>query len=126
MVKPVSTVLLAASLLLGNSPAQSAELLILEQKGCAWCQRWNEEIAPVYPKTVLATRAPLRRVDIDKPWPEDLSNIRKEVFTPTFVLIEEGEEIARMRGYSGDEFFWFLLEEMLSKLDHREQSNRAS
>ena len=126
MVKPVSTVLLAASLLLGNFAAQAAELLILEQKGCVWCQRWNEEIGPVYPKTDLATRAPLRRVDIDKPWPDDLSNVRKDVFTPTFVLIDGGEEIARMRGYSGDEFFWFLLEEMLSKLNGGEQSDRAS
>lgn len=94
----------------------AAELLMLEQKGCAWCVRWHKEIGEIYPKTEEAKIAPLRRIDIHEPWPEDLPEIRREAFTPTFVLVEDGREIARMRGYSGDEFFWFLLDEMLAKL----------
>ncbi len=78
--------------------------------------RWDDEIGGIYPKTAEAKRAPLRRVDIDEPWPEDLSDIRPDAFTPTFVLVSEGREIDRMRGYAGDEFFWFLLAEMLEKL----------
>ena len=96
--------------------ASAAELLMLEQKGCAWCLRWHKEIGGIYPKTEEAKIAPLRFVDIHGQWPEDLAGIRREAFTPTFVLVEDGQEIARMRGYSGDEFFWFLLGEMLAKL----------
>ncbi len=121
-----STFLLAAVLLFGTSGAHAAELLILEQKGCAWCQRWDEEIGLIYPKTEHAEKAPLRRVDIHDPWPGDLASIRKEVFTPTFVLVEDGKEIARMRGYSGDEFFWFLLDEMMSKLEEEKNRNQPS
>jgi len=109
----------------GLTRADAAELLMLERKGCSWCQRWHSEIGPVYPKTAEALVAPLRTVDIDEEWPADLSEIRRERLTPTFVLIENGEEIGRIRGYSGDEFFWFLVDEMLTKLEDRPRSGHA-
>ncbi len=89
---------------------------MLEQVGCVWCERWDEEIGDIYPKTEESKVAPLRRVDIDEPWPDDLNFVNREAFTPTFVLIDDGREIGRMRGYAGDEFFWVLLAEMLEKL----------
>lgn len=98
-------------------PAAAAELVMFEQAGCVWCMRWNKEIAPAYANTDEGKIAPLRRVDIHQPLPEDLAGIRIERFTPTFVLVENGEEIGRMRGYTGDQFFWFLLDEMLQKLE---------
>jgi thioredoxin-related protein len=88
-----------------------------EQAGCAWCKRFDAEIAPAWPKTEQGKRAPLRRVDIHEPAPEDLAGITVERFTPTFVLVEDGKEIARLRGYPGDEFFWHLVDDMLAKLD---------
>ncbi len=97
--------------------ATGAELIMLEQAGCAWCKRWHAEIGVAYPKTEEGKRAPLRRVDINQPWPQDLSAIRPERFTPTFVLVEDGKEIGRMRGYAGDEFFWPLLAELQALAD---------
>ncbi|MCI5076544.1 transcriptional regulator [Oricola sp.] len=102
-----------------SAPSHAAELVMFEQAGCVWCMRWNREIGPAYPNTDEAKIAPLRRVDIHAPLPEDLAGIRVERFTPTFVLVDDGEEIGRMRGYTGDEFFWFLLGEMLDKLESR-------
>ena len=32
-------------------------------------------------------------------------------------FVEEGEEVGRIRGYPGDEFFWYLLAELIAKLD---------
>ena len=96
--------------------AAAAQLLMLEQPGCIWCARWNAEIAPAYPKTEEGRRAPLRRVDITKAWPEDLKEIEGDIYTPTFILVENGREIARLRGYPGDHFFWPMLGEMLAKL----------
>lgn len=112
------SVLLAAFLLFVpvlSSTTQAAELVMFEQDGCVWCQKWHAEIGPGYPNTQEARRAPLRLVDINKPIPDDLENIRVERFTPTFVLVEEGKELGRIRGYPGDEFFWFLLGEILDK-----------
>ncbi|WP_229151987.1 thioredoxin family protein [Aurantimonas sp. VKM B-3413] len=89
---------------------------MLEKPGCPWCKRFDEEIAPAYPNTVEGRRAPLRRIDITRPWPADLEGIRKERLTPTFILTDRGLEIARLRGYPGDQFFWSLLDDMLAKL----------
>ena len=115
-MKRVSILAMVFTLCTSVMTAGAAELLMLEQNGCAWCKRWHDEIGPVYPNTDEAKLAPLRAVNIHEPWPEDLKHIAMERFTPTFVLIDNGVEIARMRGYTGDEFFWFLLGEMLEKL----------
>jgi hypothetical protein len=98
-------------------PAMAAEMVMFEQPGCVWCKRFNEEIAPAWPKTEQGQRAPLRRVDIHHPLPADLADIAIERFTPTFVLVDDGREIARLRGYPGDQFFWALVDDMLAKLE---------
>lgn len=96
---------------------RAAELLVLEQPGCAWCARFDSEIAPGYPHTAEGRRAPLRRIDVTESWPADLVAIAPERLTPTFVLLsDDGAEVARLRGYPGDNFFWPLLAEMLEKL----------
>lgn len=107
---------LAISMLL-SAPVMAAEMIMFEQPGCAWCARFNEEIAPAWPNTEAGRRAPLRRVNIHETIPSDLADIPVERFTPTFVLVDDGREIARLRGYPGDQFFWALVDEMLAKLE---------
>ncbi|MEC9367868.1 MAG: thioredoxin family protein, partial [Pseudomonadota bacterium] len=46
--------------------------------------------------------------------PAGLPEIRSVVFTPTFVVLHEGREIGRILGYSGEDFFWGLLEKILT------------
>ncbi len=92
-------------------PAPAAELVMVEQDGCHWCAKWNAEIAPIYPKTDIGQQAPLRRVDLHD-LPNDIAFETPPIFTPSFVLVEDGQELARMEGYPGDEFFWYLLEDM--------------
>ncbi|WP_306258014.1 transcriptional regulator [Pararhizobium sp. IMCC21322] len=97
-------------------PAKAAELIMMEQKACQWCERWHAEIGPIYPKTDEGKRAPLRSVDIHEPMPDDLRGIRIERFTPSFVLVEDGVELGRIRGYPGDELFWWMLSDLIKKL----------
>jgi hypothetical protein len=96
--------------------AVAAEMVMLVQPGCPWCAKFDAEIAPAYPNTPEGRRAPLRRVDITEPWPADLAGIRGERFTPTFILLDNRKEIGRLRGYPGDEFFWYLVDDLLAKL----------
>jgi thioredoxin-related protein len=99
------------------SNLRAAELVMFEQAGCVWCEAFNREIAPVYPKTEEGKRAPLRRVDIDKQTPKDLAFIEVERLTPLFVLVDNGREIGRIRGYPGEDHFWGLLGVLLKRLD---------
>jgi len=111
----VSVVAIFISLGLGN--VRAAELIMFEQAGCAWCETFDREIAPIYPKTEEGRRAPLRRVSIDNPVPPDLAFIEVERIAPVFVLIHNGQEIGRIRGYPGEDHFWGLLGELMKKLD---------
>jgi hypothetical protein len=97
--------------------AGAAELVMFEQAGCGWCETFDREIAPVYPKTAEGQRAPLRRVNIDRPVPPDLSFIQVERLAPLFVLVNNGEEIGRIRGYPGEDHFWGLLSVLIKNLD---------
>lgn len=96
--------------------AWAAELVMFESAGCPYCARWHREIGPIYPKTDEAKRAPLRRVDVAAPRPPDLTGIGGMVYTPTFVLVQNGREIGRIVGYGGEEAFWSLLGELVRKL----------
>lgn len=104
----------AAALWLIMLPATAAELVMVEQSGCHYCAKWNAEISHIYPKTDEGEQAPLRRVDL-RDLPSDLTFKSKPVFTPTFVLMENGQELGRIEGYAGDEFFWFLLGQLLDQ-----------
>lgn len=102
-------------------PALAAELIMVEQDGCIYCAKWDKEIAHIYPKTAEGQAAPLRRVDL-RDLPADITFTSRPVFTPTFVLVEDGQEVGRMEGYAGDEFFWFLLKRLL---DEHENGKKA-
>jgi thioredoxin-related protein len=99
------------------SNARAAELVMFEQAGCAWCEAFDREIAPVYGKTQEGARAPLRRVNIIQAVPSDLAFIDVERLTPLFVLVDNGHEIGRIRGYPGEDHFWGLLGGLIKKLD---------
>ena len=96
--------------------AAAAELVMVEEPGCPWCARWDAEIAPAYPNTPEGRRAPLRRIGLNAPRPDDLTFDAPLRVTPTFVLVDDGREVARLEGYPGADFFWPLLEDMLEKL----------
>ncbi len=102
---------------LSLSHARAAELVMFERAGCAWCEAFDREIAPIYSKTEEGLRAPLRRVDTARPVPPDLAFIETERLTPLFVLVDRGREIGRIRGYPGEDFFWGLLGALMKKLD---------
>lgn len=90
-------------------------LVMVEQPGCVYCQRWDAEIGPAYPKTDEGKFAPLIRADLREGPPDGITYARHVLFTPTFVLIENGQEKARMEGYPGEDFFWPLLTKLLSE-----------
>jgi thioredoxin-related protein len=108
----LASTLLAIALSATAATAESV-LVMIEERGCVWCARWNAEIAPIYPKTSEGKAAPLRRLDINQTMPAELSFKGKLHFTPTFVLMVDGKEISRLEGYPGEDFFWGLLGQML-------------
>ncbi len=107
----------AAVVLSATSAFAEATLVMAEEPGCMWCARWNSEIGPIYPKTSEGQAAPLRRINILDPIPDDITLSRRVNFTPTFVLLVDGVEQSRIEGYPEEDFFWGLLGQMLMQED---------
>ena len=105
--------------------ASAAELVMFEDPGCEWCQKWNDEIGNTYKETKIGESVPLRRVMKAASRPSDLTAITNIRYTPTFIVVENGKELGRIVGYPGEDFFWGYLEEIIEKVD-RHQSDRSS
>jgi hypothetical protein len=102
--------------------SRAAQLLIFERPGCPYCAAFDREVAPIYPLTEEGKAVPARRVDITKPTPADLSFVKVERLTPVFVLIDNGREIGRFHGYSGDDQFWGMFGVLLDRLKNQPAS----
>jgi glutaredoxin len=94
-------------------PAMSAELVMYRRAGCPYCLAWDREIGPVYPKTDIGKQTPLRQVHLDRGKDASVELKSPIRFTPTFVVVEDGREKARIEGYPGEFFFWGVLEKLL-------------
>lgn len=90
------------------------ELLMLDQPACEWCAQWDTEVGVVYHCTSEGRTAPLYRVSIHGPLPNDVHLDRPARYTPTFVLLREGVEIGRIEGYPGEAFFWGRLDGLIA------------
>ena len=96
-------------------PALALELIMVERAGCHYCIAWKEDIGPAYPNTEMGRFAPLRMIDIAEAPPEGITFDSRVVFTPTFVLVEDGQEIGRIEGHPGEDFFWGMLHRLLTE-----------
>jgi thioredoxin-related protein len=99
------------------STSSAAELVMFESEGCEWCEVWDEEIGVAYAKTSEANIIPLRRVDIDDVHNTDLKHLKGLIYTPTFVVMDNGRELGRITGYPGEDFFWQFLNDILEKVN---------
>jgi len=91
-------------------------LMMVEELGCPWCDRWKAEIGPIYPKTVEGRIAPLVKVMIHDPLEDGITLNSPPIYTPTFILLNDGQEVGRIEGYQSDEFFWWFVENVIKQL----------
>ncbi len=103
-------------LLTSQQVSAEVRLMMVEQDGCPWCERWKAEIGPIYPKTAEGRIAPLVKVMIHDPLEKGITLNSPPVYTPTFILLNDGQEVGRIEGYQSDEFFWWFMETMIKKL----------
>jgi hypothetical protein len=109
---------LLALLFIAAAPVRAiaAELVMFEEAGCSWCQRWHREVGAGYPLSDEGRRAPLRRLHIQEARRSGVVLAGPVTVTPTFVLVDSGVEVGRITGYPGADFFWGMLAEMLARL----------
>ena len=107
--------LTAGVIALAPLSAPAAELVMVEQTGCAYCQLWHKQIGHIYPVAPVSAVAPLRTVQLGDIDSAGFEITRPVVFTPTFLLVDDGQELARLEGYAGEDFFWPMVEKMVAE-----------
>jgi hypothetical protein len=88
-----------------------ASLIMVTSEYCPFCKAWEYDVGVVYDKSPYAQILPLTRVDMGTPIPEGVVLQKPIVGTPTFLIIRDGQEIDRQRGYDDEEMFWWWLSE---------------
>ena len=96
-----------------NSSPGINQLVMITSSHCPWCEAFEEEVGEGYGRTPEARYLPLRRIDIDDAIPQDIAIKSPASFTPTFIIIQDNQEIARIEGYPGAELFWWRLSEFI-------------
>ena len=97
-----------------HNAAAAARLIMVTSEHCPYCQAWERDVGVVYDKSPYAAKLPLSRVGIGSEMPEKVAIKKPIVGTPTFLIILNGQEIDRQRGYADAEmFFWWLSEHMV-------------
>jgi len=112
----LGALMLLAGLFASVAGTLAAELLMFDDPACVWCRRWNAEIGPGYPRSAEGQQAPLRRIHIRDQANAGVALARPINATPTFVLVDEGQEVGRIAGYAGRDFFYPMLEELLRRI----------
>ncbi|MDE0309517.1 MAG: hypothetical protein OXI60_06760 [Acidiferrobacterales bacterium] len=99
-------------------PAFSADsesrLVMFDDEYCSWCRQWDEEIGVIYRFTPEHCQAPLKKIELGETLPDSIALREPVTYTPTFVLVVQGKEVDRIVGYPGEDFFWSMLDDMIS------------
>ena len=103
--------------LLLSLPAFATELVMYTRNGCPFCVRFEREVAPVYAKTPEGKAAPLRRIELPAGGVRGEGLREPVIATPTFVLVEDGQEVGRITGYLNDDMFWGLLGRLVAVIE---------
>jgi hypothetical protein len=104
------------ALVFSTLAAGAAELVMFRRDGCVWCAMWDREIAPIYGQTEVGRRIAARSVQLGRDNGVRLLLKSPIKFSPTFVLVDRSEEVGRIEGYPGADFFWGLLEALVRRL----------
>ena len=118
-------VMLAAPLALPFAQAPAAELMMYRRDGCPYCAAWDREVGPDYNNSNFGKVAPVRMVDVHGARPQVALKSRI-VYTPTFVLVDDGREVGRIEGYSSNDFFYGMIARLIGQLPPAAQSGLSA
>jgi len=103
------SLLLAAVLLIPLQAVAETKLIMVTSDHCPFCRAWERDVGAIYDRSPYAPNMPLTRVEMGAPLPDDIVLTGPVLGTPTFLIVSDGREIDRQRGYDDAEMFWWWL-----------------
>lgn len=105
------SLLLLAQPFVASAQASETYLVMIHEDNCPWCEAFEEEVGKFYHKTPESEILPLKRIDYHEKMPPNWQVNGVALFTPTFIILDDGVEVGRIEGYPGRELFWWRLSE---------------
>ena len=96
-----------------SSAKDNSLLLMITDKTCLICMVWEKQIGKIYPKTEIANKFPLSRIEMNDFVNYTKHKIKKTNITPTFIFIRNNNEKGRIEGYTSPEMFWWQVDEIV-------------
>ncbi len=107
---PLSVVWLLPSTAAADMSALA--LIMVDDPNCSYCRKFDAEIGKGYPRSRYAAAAPLVRIRRKSP---ELKAYNPVIYTPTFLLVRRDQELGRITGYPGVEYFFAELDGLLAQ-----------
>ena len=96
-----------------SSAKDNSLLLMITDKTCLICMVWEKQIGKIYPKTEIANKFPLSRIEMKDFVYYTKHKLKKTNITPTFIFIRNDNEKGRIEGYTSPEMFWWQVDEII-------------
>lgn len=103
----------AITMPVADSQSTGDYLLMIDSPHCPWCEAFDDEIGMIYSQTEEGRLFPLKKIDFYAQIPAIYDIAHQPTLTPTFIVIDDFKEIGRIKGYPGEELFWWRLSEFV-------------
>tara|TARA_Y100000766_G_scaffold57448_1_gene46979 strand:- start:3 stop:383 length:381 start_codon:yes stop_codon:yes gene_type:complete len=111
---PIIVFLIFITLIFQSVNAKDTSLMIMiTDKNCLYCIVWEKQIGKIYPKTEIAKKFPLHRIEVKNFVNYTKYDLKKTNITPTFIFIKNDNEVGRIEGYTNPEMFWWQVDEII-------------
>ena len=97
----LGALMLLAGLFASVAGTLAAELLMFDDPGCVLVPPLERRDRAGLPALARGQQAPLRRIHIRDQAKAGVALASRINATPTFVLVEDGQEVGRIAGYAG-------------------------
>ena len=88
-------------------------MIMITDKNCLYCIVWEKQIGKIYPKTEIAKKFSLHRIEVKNFVNYTKYDLKKTNITPTFIFIRNNKEQGRIEGYTSPEMFWWQVDEII-------------
>jgi len=95
------------------APGSNLQLVVLEVDGCIYCDVFRRRLLTAYQASKQGKKAPVRFVDINDPAIGDLGLSQPVGMVPTFIMLENNQEIGRIPGLMGQQDFFRAIDYIL-------------
>ncbi len=94
-------------------PGSNLQLVVLEVDGCIYCDVFRRRLLTAYEASKQGKKAPIRFVDINDPALGDIGLTQPVGMVPTFIMLENNQEIGRSPGLMGKQDFFRAIDYLL-------------